>query len=115
MSGIARRITLWTKKDITKLFKRSQRIYRCEGLDIRVAPAGTSLGRLLIVIPRQSGIAPKRALVRRRLKAIFYEQKLYNKGYDWIFLVKKESLERSFEELKSVMVNLADSLPSIVS
>jgi ribonuclease P protein component len=115
MPHIARRITLWTKLEITTLFKRASRISRCSGLDVRVAPASSELGRLLIIIPGKSGNAPQRALLRRRLKAVFYERQLYQKGYDWIFLARKEALLLPFDQLEALVLELVSKLLSSVS
>ncbi len=63
-----------------------------------------SHGKLLIVIPRKAGKAHERNLIKRRIKAIYYEEKLYEKSIISIILVREEATKISFEELKKFLV-----------
>ncbi len=108
MPSIARSCTLWTKQEISNLFKTAGRSHRYSGLDIRLAPASSNIGigRLLIITPRKSGTAPQRARIRRRIKAIFYEHKIYERGCDWIIFIKKEAMTLSFSQLRTIILSL---------
>lgn len=112
MPGIARQITLFTKKEIAQFIRSSRLISRQPELDIRVARESTphALGRILIVTPKRVGTAPQRNLVRRRLKAIFYQEKLYKYPYIFLVFCKKQVTLLTFIELKILLLNAAKSL-----
>ena len=93
-----------TKQEITACFKAARRVLKHPGLDILIA-ATPSIGKLLVVTPGRVGNAAERNLIRRRLKAIFYEEKLGNRGYDCIVLVKKMGIALSFDELKALLTH----------
>jgi len=61
-------------------------------------------GKILIVIPRKAGKAHERNLIKRRIKAIYYEEKLYAKPIVSIVLVRKEATKINFEDLKKFLV-----------
>jgi ribonuclease P protein component len=112
MPSIARRITLFTKKEIAHFIRSSRLIINRPELDIRVARENTSyaLGRILIATPKRIGTAPQRNLVRRRLKAIFYQEQLYNYPYVFLVFCKKKSTLLTFTELKTILAHAAQLL-----
>lgn len=105
MSRLMRRLTIWPKLEIDRLFKQARRVYRGEGLDIAVAPKSAEYARLLIIIPKKVGSAPERNRIRRRIKAIFYEHQLYHQSRDYIFFIKPPAVALDFEQLKSIILN----------
>lgn len=68
------------------------------------APEGQAYGKLLIITPRASGKAHDRNLMRRRMKAIFYQEKLYETPRIWIALCNKRSQGLAFEKLQAFML-----------
>jgi ribonuclease P protein component len=72
--------------------------------DIKRAPGLQAYGRMLIVIPRKVGNAPQRNLIRRRLKSIFYEEKLYEQPYDWLLFIKPTATAIDFQTLKQYLL-----------
>ena len=62
------------------LLKSARLVHRQAELDIRSLPRDSDSsrlpGRILIITPRKVGNAPQRNLLRRRLKAIFREEKI---------------------------------------
>lgn len=109
MASQARRITRWKRSNIDLLFKRSRRVYSSPELDIRLAPAQEEEGgKLLFIVPRASGTAPQRNTFKRRIKALFYEEKLYTRSYDWIIFGKKSGLTLSFDVLKNIFGHIQE-------
>lgn len=103
----------FTKPEITACFNAARRVLKHPGLDILRAPTSNK-GKLLVVTPARIGNAPARNRIRRRLKAIFYEEKLENRGYDCIVLVKKAGIMLSFDELKKLLMQaIPDDQPSL--
>lgn len=61
-------------------------------------------GRILVITSRKIGSAPKRNKIRRRLKSIFYENKLFALDYDCIVIVRQGSaINLEFYELKEIL------------
>jgi len=94
----------FTKKEIEKLFKTARRIAKESSCDLLIAPKTDSQAGLLVVTSRKVGNAPERNKIRRRLKAIFYENKLYEQAFDCIIIVKKAGNELSFDQWKTVLL-----------
>ena len=104
MISPARSTVKLTKRDIKALFLSARRVLRQPGLDILLAPTTNSIGRLVVVTARLVGTAPERNKIRRRLKAIFYEERLFEKNFDCIIIVKKSGTELSFQDLKDIVL-----------
>lgn len=73
-------------------------------LMVRIGPARHKVGRLLVVIPNKAvGSAPVRNLLRRRLKAIFYQYQLYTKGKDCVVFAHPGADKLSYQELQELL------------
>ena len=96
--------TSFSKKEISQFFASAQRVLKHPGLTILMAPKSAATGRLLIVTPRKIGNAPKRNKIRRRLKALFYEEKLSEGSFDCACIMRKEGTILSFSELKDLLL-----------
>ncbi len=67
-------------------------------------------GKLLLVIPRAFGKAHERNLLRRRLRSIYYEEKLYLRPIISMIICYKQAQTLSFEQLRTFLIeNLADA------
>jgi len=102
MPRIARAITQFTKHQIDTLFKTARRVHKEPGITILQAPRQGTIGRILIVIPRKVGDAPTRNKLRRQIRSIFYEQKLYEKEHDWAVILRPEAKNLSFDQLQAL-------------
>lgn len=100
---ITKYLSSFTKQEVDHAFKTITSRIKINGLTILKAPQARIKGRILIIIPKKAGKANLRNQIRRRLKSIFYEEKLYEQPYDWIVLVNKEACGNSFSELKKIM------------
>lgn len=74
-------------------------------MDIKMAAIAHESGHLIVITPRAVGNAPERNLIRRRIKAIFYENQLYTKDRVWLFFIKKEALSLKFSELSALVLD----------
>ena len=72
------------------------------------APKTKEFGRILIIANRKVGKAVQRNKIRRQLKSIFYERKLYDQGYDCIVIVKKEAVGLPFEVLEELLCTVLE-------
>ena len=102
-------ITRLTAPERKSLLKTARLVLNQPQLDIRAKKRDSELprlpGRILIVTSRKVGTAPKRNLLRRRLKAIFYEEKLFQHSYDVVVYCRKSATDLSFEELKTLLLD----------
>ena len=99
-----RQLTQFSKAEIDNLFKKARRVLSHGGLTILAGPRQKDFGRILIMASKKIGNAPTRNKLRRQLKSIFYEQKMYEKELDWIILPKPEVTKNSFQELTDLMM-----------
>jgi len=99
-----------------RFFQRAHLVHRQRELDIRIRKRfndESSLpGRLIVVTPRKTGNAPQRNLIRRRLKAIFYEENLASFSYDTLIYCQKGSPKLPFADLKKLLLEIFSTLPT---
>ncbi len=101
MCPIARYITQFSRKEIIALLKNAQFLYRAFGLTLKKASTENSVGKILIITPKKTGSAPQRNRLRRRIKALFYQKKYYNLGYNFIVYCSRESALLDYQTLSS--------------
>lgn len=98
-------LTKFRKSEIEMLFQTASLFFRSSFFVLLQAPATIAYGRLLLVIPKKIGTAPQRNKLRRRLKAIFFENKLFSCGKDIVFIAKSEQVkELSHEKLQRLLL-----------
>ena len=110
MSEVTKNISSFTQQDVAYLFKNAHVKARSTGLRVLLAPAQKQFGRVLVVTPRRSGNSPCRNRIRRRVKALFYEERFYTNGYDCVLIVHKDGIATSFENLKKLIVRTFSSI-----
>lgn len=91
--------------EIRQLFNKARRVLKHPGLDLLIAPTTESKGKLIVITPAHIGNAVKRNQVRRRIKAIFDQEKLRFCGFDAVVFVKKEGVTFSYEQLKQLILS----------
>ncbi len=89
--------------EIKKLFNKARRIIKHPGLDLLVAPTQEKQGVLIIITPGRIGTAVARNTIRRRIKALFHEEGLQKKGFDYVIVVKKEGTKLTYAQLKELI------------
>lgn len=94
----------FTKKEIEFSLKSAKLVCKEGGLKILQAPATKEFGKMLVIIPKKSGKAFERNLIKRRLKAIFYEEKLFEKPLVYVIIVYKAAMDLNFQDLKNILV-----------
>ncbi|HEV2916884.1 MAG TPA: ribonuclease P protein component [Candidatus Babeliales bacterium] len=105
MSRITKNISTFTTSEVAQVFEKAQCIFKNAGLTLLSAPAQINHGRILIITPRRIGNAPQRNKIRRQLRAIFYEEKLYDLFFDCVIIVRAAALAYSFDTLKNILLN----------
>ncbi len=105
-----------TAQERKNLLKNARLVHRQAELDIRslprIADSSRLPGRILIITPRKVGNAPQRNLLRRRLKALFREEKIYEQSHDLIIYCRKGAAELTFQTLKTLLEAISQKLPT---
>ena len=95
----------FSKIQAKEALKASKLVKKIPGLKLLAAPDPSLLhGKLLVVLPRAFGKAHDRNLLRRRLRSIYYEEKLYMRPIVSIIIGYKEAQELSFSQIKTFLV-----------
>ena len=98
------KLSNFSQKEVTQLFKNARRVVKHPGIHVLVAPASKPEGRILVVTPKRIGNAPTRNRIRRRFKALFHENKLNQQGKDCVIIVKKEGTALPFDKLETLLL-----------
>lgn len=99
-------LSKFSKKELDSFFKQAKRVYKDQAFTILIVPKKEEFAKVLIVVPRKYGNAPQRNLIKRRIRAIFREEKLYEKPYDSSFIIRPEAKKYSFIELKKLCLTI---------
>jgi ribonuclease P protein component len=110
MGRVARTLYRFEAAEVKTILKRGKRVLKTPTCDIIVTPKAHENGRVLVITPRRIGKASQRNKVRRRIKALFYEQKFYGRGVDCITIIKKEGIDTPFDELVSIFKTAFEKL-----
>lgn len=106
-------LSKFSTKEIEQLFNNIKLKFRKVGLEILLAPRSLDYGRLLLPVSRRTGNAPRRNLFKRRVKAIFFELKLFNLEFDWIIIPKnKTALSHDFKLLQDAINKIVVEITS---
>lgn len=103
MKDVAKQISKFKRKEIDLLFQTTQAAYKGKELTVLAAPCILSFGRILLITSRKVGNAPERNLLRRWGRAIFYEEKLFEKNKDFIVIFKSPAKTMLFNEFKEIL------------
>ena len=99
------------RKEIKNLFKVANLKSQTNGLKLLKASINSinyplqDHGKILIVTPGKSGKAVERNLIRRRVKEIFYKEKLYKIESNFVLLVYKEAIKLTYDQIKTFLLD----------
>lgn len=100
----------FSKKELDHFFNVAKSLKKNQAFTFLGAPAAQKLGRILIIASTKYGNAPQRNLLKRRLKAIFWEEKLYEKGIDCAIIARPSGKLYDFSGLKELMLEVFSKL-----
>ena len=96
----------FSKKEVNIIFNENPQRIKTEWFDLIISLCKEDLSKILIVTSRKIGNAPKRNKIRRQLKAIFHEEKLYTQKINCIVIAKKAIFDLSFVQLKDIFLKI---------
>lgn len=99
----------FSQKEVSCLFKNTTIKSSWRGLKLLQAPlncfdSNNKFGKLLIITPRASGKAHERNLFRRRVKDIFYTNKLYLHPVNSVLIAYKNAMAHDFDHLQEFLI-----------
>lgn len=94
------------KNEIKQFFDVAKIKNKIPGLTLLQAPTDLQHGKVLIITPKKTGTAIKRNKLKRQIKSIVYEEKLYTKPVISILITYSKATELSFEELKTFLTKI---------
>lgn len=102
----------FSQKEVSCLFKNASIKCSWRGLKLLQAPPDSldsinsihKFGKLLIITPGASGKAHERNLFRRRIKNIFYTNKLYLYPVNSVLIAYKNAMLHDFDHLQKFLV-----------
>lgn len=103
MKNVAKQISRFTKSEIDLLFQTGKAVYKSKEFVILTAPCLLLSGRVLLITSRKVGNAPERNLLRRRGRAIFYEEKLFELKKHCVVIFKAPAKNLSFDQFKQIL------------
>ena len=103
MKDVAKQISRFTKSEIDLLFKHGKAVYKSKEFVILTAPCLALSSRILLITSRKVGNAPERNLLRRRGRAIFYEEKLFERQKHCVVIFKAPAKSLSFDQFKEIL------------
>ena len=92
------------KGEIDRTFKNSRLKAKVPGLKLLKAPSQLDYGKILIMVPISCGKANERNKFKRRIRSIFYEEKLFEAPANYVLIAYKDAMQLSFEEIKKFLV-----------
>jgi len=101
-----RNLTTYKKKEIEHLFSTAKCIKKNAAFTILSTKATLSYGRVLLVISKKYGNAPERNLLKRRIKSIFWEHKLYEKNIDCAVIARSAAKLYDFNKLTQFFMDI---------
>ncbi len=106
VSQAPKKISSFSKIEIARLFKEATVKVRYPGVRILAGPLfpGQLYAKLLMVVSRRVGNAPQRNLIKRRLRAIFKEERLFLGMYNLTIIVDNRVIALPFTHLKALML-----------
>jgi ribonuclease P protein component len=105
MTPAFRQLFAFTNPEVTAAFAHARRAGKTYGLTLLHSEDTTIQGKILIITPRASGKANERNLIRRRVKHIFYTNKLYETSGRWILLVYRQAHRLSYQDLTAFLTH----------
>jgi len=99
-------ISKFGKKELDKFFEVAKLAKKNQAFTILKAPTTHTSGKILIMVPKAYGNAPERNKLKRRFKAIFIENKLYEHMLDIIIITRPFAKNYDFKKLSELFLGI---------
>jgi ribonuclease P protein component len=99
-------ISKFGKKELDHFFEVAKLAKKNQAFTILAAPTSCSFGRILSMVPKKYGNAPERNRLRRQLKAIYIQNKLYEHNTDLIVITRPAAKKYDFQGLTKLLLEI---------
>ncbi len=99
-------ISNFSKKELDHFFAIAKAAKKNQAFTILIAPTTHPFGRILIMIPKAYGNAPERNRLRRQLKSIFIQEKLYEHKSDLVIISRPAAKKYDFQNLSQLLIEV---------
>ncbi len=106
MLHASKNLSKFKKKELDHFFNTATCKKKNQAFTFLTTPATLPFGRILIIASRKYGNSPERNLLKRRCKAIFWEEQLYKKMTDLIIIARPSGKKYDFDQLKKLLLLL---------
>ena len=106
MQNASKNLSKFKRKELDHFFNTAKCKKKNQAFTFLIAPATLAFGRILVIASRKYGNYPERNLLKRRCKAIFWEEKLYEKMTDLIIIARPSGKNYDFAQLKELLLSL---------
>lgn len=103
---ISKNLSKFSKKELDSFFRHATRVFKNQAFTILTSPSHDGFSKILVVVPKKYGNAPARNLIKRRLKNIFWQEKLYEQPNNVAFIIRPDAKKFSFQELKKLCLEV---------
>ena len=103
-------LSRFTKKEINAVFEAAFSVYKDNFITILAArPSIKPYGRILLITLVKLETLQNGTKIRRQIKSIVQENKLYEKSQDMVFIVKSLASKPSFDSIRSIVLQSYES------
>ena len=107
MQNASKNLSKFKRKELDHFFNTATCKKKNQAFTFLTSPAiDLPFGRILVIASRKYGNSPERNLLKRRCKAIFWEEKLYEKKIDLIIIARPSGKKYDFAQLKELLLSL---------
>lgn len=99
-------ISKFGKKELDNFFAAAKAAKKNQAFTILKAPTSHRFGKILIMVPKKYGNAPERNKLKRRFKAIFIENKLYEHQLDIVIITRPAAKNYDFQNLSKLLIEV---------
>lgn len=99
-------ISKFGKKELDHFFEVARLAKKNQAFTILKASTDHPFGRILSMVPKKYGNAPERNKLRRRLKAIFLQNKLYEYKIDIVVITRPAAKNYDFNKLSQIFIDI---------
>jgi ribonuclease P protein component len=99
-------ISKFGKKELDHFFEVAKLAKKNQAFTILKAPTTNPFGRILSMVPKAYGNAPERNKLRRQLKAIYIQNKLYEYNTDLIVITRPAAKNYDFQKLTKLLLEI---------
>ena len=101
---MVKHLSKFSKKELDSIFKSARRTYKSQAFTILSNKTNHTHGKILPIVPKRYGNSPERNLIKRRIREIFRQNKLYELEQNIIVIIRPEAKKLSFDEIKTIII-----------